>query len=318
MSRINLGRIDLNLLVTFEALMDLGSVTLAAERLGRTPSAVSHALQRLREQVNDPLMVKVGGRMQPSPFALTLIEDIRPLLRGIERVITPPDAFDPLTGTRSFRVVMQVPAVMSAVMDRVRKEAPGVDIEWLNLGPLTTREVIEERVDLAFVPAGTPLSDGLDSWTAPEMARLTFARADHPAISEWSMEAWLAYPHVVVDAGGAARRTVQEAVERDGLERRIGMRVSEFAAVAPLLARSDNLGTFPALLLAEDAMAFGLAFLAPPIKMPSIATQIIWNTRLANDPASRWLRETVIAAYEDAERRIGAILSEVEIVQPRA
>ena len=83
MHEINLARIDLNLLVTFEALMDLRSVALAADRMGRTPSAVSHALARLREQVGDPLLVKVAGRMQPSPFALQLIADVRPILRSI-------------------------------------------------------------------------------------------------------------------------------------------------------------------------------------------------------------------------------------------
>lgn len=73
MSRIHLSKIDLNLLVTFEALMDAGSVTKAAKQLGRTQSAVSHALARLRDQVGDPLMVKVGGKMQPSPFAEQMI-----------------------------------------------------------------------------------------------------------------------------------------------------------------------------------------------------------------------------------------------------
>ena len=86
MSEIQLHRLDLNLLVTFEVLMDEGSVAGAAEKLGKTPSAVSHALARLREQLGDPLMVKVGGRMQPSPFALTLIDDVRPILRSIQRV----------------------------------------------------------------------------------------------------------------------------------------------------------------------------------------------------------------------------------------
>ncbi|MFQ5624755.1 MAG: LysR family transcriptional regulator, partial [Paracoccaceae bacterium] len=78
MNEVQLHRLDLNLLVTFEALMDARSVSLAARKLGKTPSAVSHALARLRDQVGDPLLVKVGGKMRPSPFALTLIEDVRP------------------------------------------------------------------------------------------------------------------------------------------------------------------------------------------------------------------------------------------------
>lgn len=83
MKEIQLHRIDLNLLVVFEALMVEGSVVAAAEKLGKTPSAISHALARLRDQVGDPLLVNVGGRMQPSPFALTLIDDVGPILRSV-------------------------------------------------------------------------------------------------------------------------------------------------------------------------------------------------------------------------------------------
>lgn len=318
MSRIDLSRIDLNLLVTFEALMDHGSVTKAAEHLGRTQSAVSHALGRLREQVGDPLMVKVGGRMQPSPFALSLIEEIRPLLRGIERVINPPEDFDPATSDRSFRLAMPAfPTFVSTVMRRVGREAPGVELEWLGVGPLTGKDIIEERVDIGLLGPGTPLTDGLDGWIAPETGRLTFARADHPAIDDWGMRAWLDYPHVVVGIGGAGRETVQDAVERDGLQRRIGTRVAEFAGIAPLIAHSDNLGTFAPIGVAEDALDFGLAFLEPPIHLAPIAFPIVWNARLGNDPAIRWLRETVVAAYGDAQRRIDEIIAAAEIVQPK-
>ena len=108
MKEVQLHRIDLNLLVVFEALMVEGSVAGAAEKLGKTPSAVSHALARLRDQVGDPLMVKVGGRMQPSPFALTLIDDVRPILRSIKRVLALPEPFNPATSDRVFRVACPV------------------------------------------------------------------------------------------------------------------------------------------------------------------------------------------------------------------
>jgi DNA-binding transcriptional LysR family regulator len=81
MNDIQLQNIDLNLLVVFEVLMDELSVVRAADRLARTPSAVSHSLARLRETFGDPLLVKAGGKMQPSPLALTLIEQVRPILR---------------------------------------------------------------------------------------------------------------------------------------------------------------------------------------------------------------------------------------------
>jgi DNA-binding transcriptional LysR family regulator len=319
MNKINLARIDLNLLVTFEALMDLRSVTLAAERLGRTPSAISHALARLREQVGDPLMVKVGGKMQPSPFALRLIEDIKPLLRGIERVISPPDAFDPAISQRGFRLAIPgFPTLVSTVSQRVLAEAPHVDLEWLPVSPLSNAALVEERIDLAMLSPGVSPPGGTEAWFSPPTRRLVFARGDHPAVSDWGMEAWLAYPHVVVDIGGAGRQTVQDAVERDGLQRRIGARVAEFAGLAPLISRTDNLGTFAPIGIAEDAQAFGLAVLEPPIDMAPVSFGIAWNARLANDPAIRWIREIVIAAYEETDRRVNAIVSAADIVRPKA
>jgi hypothetical protein len=99
----------------------------------------------------------------------------------------------------------------------------------------------------------------------------------------------LAYPHVVVGISGAARQTVHEAIVRDGLQRQIGTRLSEFA-------RSDHMGTFAPIGVAEDAVTFGLVFMEPPIDIPPIQFPIVWNACLANDPAILWLRKTVIEA----------------------
>ena len=317
MNKINLARIDLNLLVTFEALMDLRSVTLAAERLGRTQSAVSHALARLREQVGDPLLVKVGGRMQPSPFALTLIDDIRPLLRGIERVITPPADFDPKTSERKFTIMSAAfPGVVSNVSKRVSAQAPHVDVEWLPVDAKSAPAVVEERADLTMLAPGASAPPGLDAWFSTVTRRYCYARHDHPAVAGWGMEAWLEYPHVIVSVGGAARQTVSEALERDNLQRRIGARVAEFAGLAPLIARTDNIGTFAPIGIAEDAEAFGLAVLEPPLEMPAVNFGIAWNARLTNDPAIRWFRDLVIAAFEDADRTVSEIIARSDIVRP--
>jgi LysR family transcriptional regulator, mexEF-oprN operon transcriptional activator len=132
MKEIDLRRFDLNLLVVFEVLMIERSVTRAAERLGRTQSAVSHSLQRLRSQLGDPLLIKGGVRMQPTPFALELIEQARPMLRGIQRVLSPRHVFDPATSQRVFRLAAPdfMITLFIDLMARLRKEAPGVSVEW--------------------------------------------------------------------------------------------------------------------------------------------------------------------------------------------
>src|ERR1700750_1768601 len=122
MNEIDLRRFDLNLLVVFDVLMSERSVTRAAERLGRTQSAVSHSLSRLREQFGDPLLVKGGLRMQPTAIALDLIEQARPMLAGIQRVLSPTQVFDPADSQRVFRLAVPdfALALFAELLARVR------------------------------------------------------------------------------------------------------------------------------------------------------------------------------------------------------
>ena len=299
MSEIQLSRIDLNLLVTFEVLMDEGSVAGAAEKLNKTPSAVSHALARLRDQIGDPLMVKVGGRMRPSPRALALIDEIRPILRNIQRVVSPPLAFDPATSTRAFRIaVPAIPALINEVFARLSSEAPGVALEWVGLGPHLYNSVAEERIDLALLGADKPLPDGLMERVMPPLARHTFLREGHPALKTWGRQAWLDWPHVMVGMSDAARQTVEDRIARDGMERRIGARIPDFSGIGPLLARSNMLATNVKPFLGADMATYGLVARRPPVDLPDITFRFFWSARLTADPGNAWLRRIVIGAYE--------------------
>lgn len=299
MREIQLHRLDLNLLVTFEVLMDEGSVAGAAEKLGKTPSAVSHALARLREQVGDPLMVKVGGKMQPSPFALTLIEDVRPIMRSIQRVVSAPLPFDPATSTRAFRIaVPAVPSLINAVFSRLSDEAPGISLEWVGLGPDLYAAVADERIELAFLGADKPLPEGLMERVMLPLERYTFMRKGHPALENWGKRAWLEWPHVVVGMSDAARQTVGERLKRDGLDRRIGAHIPEFSGIGPLLAGSNMLATNVKPFLGADIRTYGLTWRRPPVELSDITLRFFWSARLAADPGNRWLRGLIMGAYE--------------------
>src|SRR5438552_786253 len=132
MNEIDLRRFDLNLLVVFDILMFERSVTRAAERLGRTQSAVSHSLSRLRDQFGDPLLVKAGVRMQPTAFALELIEQARPMLSGIQRVLSPQHVFDRATSRRIFRLAAPdfMLTLFGDLLYKLRPDAPYVSVEW--------------------------------------------------------------------------------------------------------------------------------------------------------------------------------------------
>lgn len=276
-----------------------GSVTKAAERLNKTPSAISHALGRLREQTGDPLMVKVAGKMQPSPFALQLIEDVRPILRAIQRAVSPPEPFDPASSGRIFRIAL--PAMTSLITEvsaRINEAAPGVSIEWVPLGPSVLPAVADEQIDLALLGADKTLPEGLMEKRMPPLERYTFMRSGHPALEKWDKQAWLDWPHVMVGMGNAARQTVEDQIRRDGLERHIGARLSEFSGVAPLLARTNMLWTTVKPFVVHDIETYGLAVVRPPVEVPNFEFRFIWSARLSADPGNQWLRDTVFGAYE--------------------
>jgi DNA-binding transcriptional LysR family regulator len=235
MNEIQLHRLDLNLLVVFEALMDEGSVVRAAEKLGKTPSAVSHALGRLREQLGDPLMVKVGGKMRPSPFAEALIGEVRPILATIARVVQPPQPFDPPTSHRVFRVAAPpITPLIAEVAARINAVAPNVGVEWVSPTPQSYLKVADGQVDLALGAIET-IPEGAVARVLPPLKRYTFARDGHPALEDWGREAWIFWPHIVVGMAEAARQTVEERVAQLGVERRVGARIPEFSGVGPLL-----------------------------------------------------------------------------------
>ena len=237
--------------------------------------------------------------MQPTPFALSLVQEVRPILRNIQRVIAPPQPFDPATSTRTFRIaVPAVAALISEVFARIEADAPGVSLEWVGLGPHLYSAVVDEQVDLALLNASSALPEGIIEKKMRILTRYTFLREGHPALADWGPSAWLSWPHVVVGVANAARETVQDAVAGKGLERRIGAHIPEFSGVAPVLARTNMLGTTVPLFMAGQAEAHGLVAKRPPVEVPDISFRFFWSARLSEDPGIRWLRSIVIGAYE--------------------
>ena len=300
MKEFDLRRVDLNLLVVFEVLMAERNVTRAAERLGRTQSAVSHSLARLREQVGDPLLVKLGGRMSASPFAERLLEELRPILRSIQRVLVPPQAFDPASSKRVFRIAIPdlTMSLFPLLMERVRREAPGVALEWIARDAQTLLAVVEGQVDVAMISSAAALPEGLERREAGAFKWATFARRNHPAIRAWGRKAWSSWPHVVVNVGGRLQSPVEMAAGTAG-RRRVAARVPHFSAVAPLLARTDMLATLPLVAMYETLEQFGLSALRAPFPVDPMPYCLVWSQRLGNDPAIRWLRDHLDRVFRE-------------------
>jgi len=293
MNEIDLRRFDLNLLVVLEVLMAERSVTRAAERLGRTQSAVSHSLSRLREQLGDPLLLKGAGRMQPTAFALEFMEQARPILQSMRRVLSPRRAFDPATSRRLFRFAAPdfARTLFTALLARVRAEAPGVAVEWTNSRDPMLLEIAEGQIDVAIAPAELRLPEGVTGERIGALKWGCFARRGHPAFRKWGPREWSRWPHVAVRVGDSLASPVNTAAAAAGLERTITGWVPHFSAIAPVLGDSDLLATLPSVAMFDTLRQYGLATRHVPFSIDPLPHAMLWSAGRSNDPEIAWLRD---------------------------
>jgi DNA-binding transcriptional LysR family regulator len=218
-----------------------------------------------------------------------------------------------------FRVaVLALPALISTVFAGVHAVAPNIGLEWLPVFPDTAAKVADGQIDLTLMPAAGPLPDGLSEHVLAADRRYTFARKGHPALSCWSREAWLRWPHVVVGMYSGARQTVEERMVSLGLERQIGARIPDFSGIGPLLANSDMLANQIGLTVLGDLDVYDLQVLETPADLPDITFRFMWSARLANDPGIRWLRALMIGSYEDLQAKVAARLAKADVIRPVA
>ena len=290
---IDLRRFDLNLLVVFEVLMAELSVTRAAERLGRTQSAVSHSLARLRAELGDPLLIKGGARMQPTPFALELLEQARPILRSIQRALSPRQAFDPATSRRLFRFAAPdfARALFTSLLARVRTEAPGACVEWAGARDPMLLEIAEGQLDVAIAPAGLRLPAGVTGEPIGALTWGCFARRGHPAFRQWGRKAWSRWPHVAVRVGDSLASPVNAAAAAAGLNRTIAGWVPHFSGIAPVLADSDLIATLPAVAMTDTLRPYGLDSRPVPFPIDPLPHAMLWSAQRGREPEIAWLRD---------------------------
>lgn len=328
-----LAAIDLNLLVAFDALARERNVTRAAARVGVTQSAMSHSLARLRELLGDPVLVRGAGGMALTARAEALVLPVRGALVTLGRALAEPAAFEPSTARRAFALaspdlfdVLAVPRLL----ERIRNEAPGVDLTVLTVNDRRLAERLETgELDVAIVPEITGVRTQPGELTASGLVRRTILRdgfvcllrGDHPALARarggrrepaLSLEAFVAASHVVVSPSGAGPGLVDHALERRGLARRVALRIPAFYSALAITEASDLILTAPAALAWLVPAGSALVAVPPPLPLPEHALQLMWHERFSNDPGQRWLRELLgaVAATLGAARS-GASLDPV-------
>ena len=299
-----LSSIDLNLLVVLRALLRERHVTRAASQVGLSQSATSHALSRLRELCDDPLLVRHGRGLELTPRAQRLLPSLERGLLDLQSVVTAEPPFDPKTARRLFTVGMADYAqavLLAPLLRQLQREAPNIDLS------VVTFPNLPELLDAGSLDIALLLKS--DSAASPFSRRSLFddgfvcmVRKGHPnAKAKLTLETYLSLRHVLVAPSGSPGSFIDTELGRRGLERRIALRVSSFLVAPIVVSETDFISTAPERLALRMARRFPLQLLTPPLRFPSFGLCLAWHPRFDDDPAHRWLREFVARVSDESD-----------------
>jgi DNA-binding transcriptional LysR family regulator len=286
---------DLNLLPTLDALLAEGSVAAAARRLGLSPSAMSRALARLREATGDPLLVRAGRGLVPSPRALALRERIGALVQEAQAALRPAGELQLGSLKREFRLRTRegfVESFGAALVARVAAEAPGVRLHFLPKPDKDSTPLRDGSVDLETGVVGSSAGPELRVQALLRDRFIGVVRSGHPlANGQVSLTDYATARHVSVVRRRSGSSPLDEALEARGLARDIAVSVAGFSAALALVRGSDFVATLPERHTA--ALREGLHGFALPFELEPLTISLLWHPRLDADPAHRWLRGCV-------------------------
>lgn len=286
---------DLNLLVTLDVLLAEGSVTRAGRRLRLSPSAMSRALARLRATTGDPLLVRAGRGLVPTPRALALRDRVRPLVEEANAVLRPAEEIDLGRLDRTFTLRTREGFVENfgpALLARVRTEAPAVRLRFEQKVDRESAPLRDGRVDLETGVVGPATGPELRAQALFRDRFVGVVRARHPlARGRVTAVRFAAGRHVDVGLRGPGAGRMDEALKLLGLERQIVAEVDGFAAALALARATDLIATVPERHTAN--LRAGLHTFTLPVATPEFTLSLLWHPRLDADPAHRWLRECV-------------------------
>jgi DNA-binding transcriptional LysR family regulator len=315
MSEVHLWDLDLNLLVVLDVLLRERSVTRAAARLGRTQSAISHALNRLRETLGDELLIRDGHAMRPTARGEALAETLPRALDLLRRTLADAGPFEPATCERTLRLAAPdfLGGALPELLTAVAAAAPRVRVELVAVGEGAFGDLAEGRYDLLVAPPLTGERGPVQHELLGVSAWRVFGRPDHPAFVSWSAEAWVRWPHLQIRTIGANPGPVDRACATAGLRRVIGAVVPHFATAPAILSRTDLLLTVPRVALHGLAAPFGLAERPVPLELAPMPLALHWSAVLGGEPAVAWFRgrveqvlRTILAAGPPIVRTGGA------------
>lgn len=294
----NLRGIDLNLLVTLDALLAEHNVTRAAHRLHLSQPSVSVQLGKLRDLLGDPLLLPGPRGMRPTARAEQLREPLRLALQSVAAALSANQPFDPASARHTWRLAATDYAESTIVLPalaRLRDAAPATRLAIVNMVPAhIARQAEQGIIDLAF-HTGESAPEGLRHRILFSERYVLAGRADHPRLRRRpTLAQFCRLEHVIVSPdGGGFHGPTDDMLARHALSRRVVLSVPHFLFLVAVLASTDLVAMLPERLARAHP---ALAFVAPPIEVAGYDMAMLWHERVHRDPAHQWLREQVAAS----------------------
>jgi DNA-binding transcriptional LysR family regulator len=290
---MNLGRLDLNLLVALEALVDEAHVTRAAERVGISQPAMSDALQRLRQHFGDELLVRVGRQYQLTALAIELREPLHELIQLAEGIVQRRERFEPATDSRIFNVVASeysASVLIQPLLTRIARDAPGVSLRLQR----TTRgepEKVTSDINLGLWPSHAAAELGLpseilfhDRWVGAVW------EGNSEVGAQMTLADYMRLPHAVCQLGNGAYGIADRLIFDLNQSRKVQVTADSFVLLPLLLEGTPQVALIQERLGRKLARSANLRLVEPLFETPPLAEAMYWHSRNTSDPAHRWLR----------------------------
>ena len=286
---------DLNLLVTLDVLLTEGSVVRAAQRLRLSPSAMSRSLARLREATGDPLLVRAGRGLVPTPRALELRERVGQLVQDATVVLRPAEEIDLQQLERTFTLRTRegfVENFGARLLARISAEAPGVRLRFVPKPHKDSSPLRDGSVDLETGVVGAATGPEVRVQALFRDRFIGVVRSGH-ALDQGEITAarYAAGQHIAVSRQGLDKGPVDDALQTLGLTRHTTTSVDSFSSALALAQASDLVATVPERHTGN--LRTGMLSFALPLALPDFTVSLLWHPRQHADPAHRWLRGCV-------------------------
>lgn len=295
----NIKNVDLNLLLVFATLCREKNTTRAAEILGLSQPAISHALARLREQFGDPLLVRASRGLVPTAYALELERPVLEVLEQIEKIVSKPQAFEPKTAENTFRIATTdyfEQVAFPLLLKRLEKEAPHITlISRPTQGDLPKGELESGDYDLAIAGFYSQVPESFFKQKLFEDDFICVAHKNHPRITKkrMTLPQYAHEKHVLISMQGDMKSRSQSLLLKEGFEQKFISGVSSFLSPGWIVAETELLLTCPRKLAQSYAKHLPVSLHELPFEISKIQVVQVWHERSHKDPAHIWLRKLI-------------------------